>query len=29
MSYSWRQVHRAHSAALQKLEDAEKDAGEK
>ena len=28
-SYSWRQVHRAHSAALQKLEEAEKDAGEK
>ena len=29
MSYSWRQVHRAHSAALQKLEEAEKEAGEK
>ena len=29
MSYSWRQVHRAHSAALQKLEDAEKETGEK
>ena len=29
LSYSWRQVHRAHSAALQKLEEAEKDAGEK
>ena len=29
MSYSWRQVHRAHSAALRKLEEAEKDAGEK
>ena len=28
-SYSWRQVHRAHSAALQKLEETEKDAGEK
>ena len=29
MSYSWRQVHRAHSAALQKLEEAEKETGEK
>ena len=29
LSYSWRQVHRAHSAALQKLEEAEKDAEEK
>ena len=29
LSYSWRQVHRAHSAALQKLEEAEKEAGEK
>ena len=29
MSYSWRQIHRAHSAALQKLEEAEKEAGEK
>ena len=27
--YSWRQVHRAHSAALQKLEEAEKEIGEK
>lgn len=24
LSYSWRQVHRAHSAALQRLEEAEK-----
>ena len=29
MSYSWRQVHRTHSAALQKLEETEKEAGEK
>lgn len=29
LSYSWRQVHRAHSAALQKLEEAEKETGEK
>ena len=29
MSYSWRQIHRAHSAALQKLEEVEKEAGEK
>ena len=29
MSYSWRQVHRAHSAALQKLEETEKETGEK
>ena len=29
LSYSWRQVHRAHSAALQKLEEAEKESAEK
>lgn len=29
MSYSWRQVHRAHSAALQKLEKQEKQEEEK
>lgn len=29
LSYSWRQIHRAHSAALRKLEEAEKESAEK